>query len=110
MCSNKPIQPLDRDTYTMNSTYVVMDRLKLITKVTTLRELSAKLKISYDILRNRCGRDSMPYKEVVTFCYEKDIDVNDLLFNWVDIDATVLSINTRTYKGGIKMKKTYLMA
>ena len=78
MCSNIA---LDRDTNQMNSTYVVMDRLKLITKVTTLRELSAILKISYDILRNRCGRNSMPYKEVITYCYEKDIDVNDLLFN-----------------------------
>ena len=84
-------QPIDRDTYTMNSTYVVMDRLKLITKVTTLRELSAKLKISYDILRNRCGRNSMPYKEVVTFCYQEDIDVNDLLFNWSDIDTMLLA-------------------
>jgi hypothetical protein len=64
----------------MNTTYKTIDKLIKITRSKNLRHLSEKLDINYNTLRNRCSRDSMPYKEILIYCYDNDIDINDLLF------------------------------
>ena len=59
---------------------VIKERLKTILKLETDVELSEILGINYSTFRTRLKNGTIPYGEIIEYCYENEININWVLY------------------------------
>ncbi len=67
----------------MKSMRRIIDELKEMMGISHTKYLAEDLGFSYKTFRNRSTRNSIPFKQILDYCKDKDIDVMKLLYGGV---------------------------